>query len=153
MTPKRIVVTDRDLADLLALLKDVRRNRAEQERYLRDLESELRRAVVVSTCDVPPDVVTMNSRVTVRGPKERRSQTYTLVYPAEASVEDMRVSVLAPLGTALLGYRVGDRIEWRVPAGTTRFEIVAIPYQPQANGMPSFDAAGAGPGAGQVACA
>ncbi len=59
---------------------------------------------------------------------------YTIVYPEEADIEHDRLSVLAPIGTALLGYRVGDEIAWEVPAGMKKIRIEQIIYQPEANG-------------------
>jgi regulator of nucleoside diphosphate kinase len=60
--------------------------------------------------------------------------TCTLVFPDDADIDQNRISVLAPIGTAMLGYSVGDAFEWQVPAGLTRFKVKEILYQPEASG-------------------
>nr|HPG72407.1 GreA/GreB family elongation factor [Syntrophales bacterium] len=60
--------------------------------------------------------------------------TYTLVCPADARIEENRISVLSAIGTALIGYRVGDVIEWKVPSGLKRLKVEGILYQPEASG-------------------
>jgi regulator of nucleoside diphosphate kinase len=98
---------------------------------LAPLAGELRRARVVPRAKVPRDVVTMNATVRLRDLEAGEDETYTLVYPHEADIEANRLSVLAPVGTALLGYRVGDVVEWPVPAGVVRFRIEEVIPQPQ----------------------
>jgi len=102
--------------------------------YLAALRTELERAAVVAPDQVPSDVVTMNSQVRLRD--GRRTWTITLVYPEEANAEHGRISVLAPLGAAILGCRVGDRVEFRVPGGELRScDILSVEYQPEAAGQ------------------
>src|SRR5690606_29962446 len=79
------------------------------------LDDELERAEVVDPSALPPNVVTMNSRVRLRERRSGREHELTLVYPPDAG-ED-RVSVLAPVGSALLGLSVGQDIEWPLPDG------------------------------------
>jgi len=76
----------------------------------------------------------MNSRVTVRDMETGERSVYTLVYPEHADYREGRISVLAPLGSAMLGYRAGDVVEWEVPKGTKRMQIEEIHYQPEASG-------------------
>lgn len=106
---------------------------ANQE-YLRRLEHELERAEVVAPEDVPKDVITMRSRVRLRDLNTREEMIYTLVFPVEANFDEGKISVLAPIGTAMLGYRVGDTIEWPVPSGLRRLKVEEILYQPEAAG-------------------
>jgi regulator of nucleoside diphosphate kinase len=80
----------------------------------------------VSAEDVPEDVVTMNSTVTLRDLDTEETETYRLVYPDRADIANQQLSVLAPAGTAILGYRVGDELRWRVPAGWRRLRIVHV---------------------------
>ena len=82
------------------------------------LREELQRGKVVSAQEVPKGVVTMNSRVRVRHLDERVSKSYTVVYPAEADIDQGKISVLAPIGAALLGVRVGQVVEFRAPVGS-----------------------------------
>ncbi len=97
------------------------------------LEQELLRATLVAPAEVPPQVVTMNSRVRCREEVSGREYTLTLVYPQEAGPG--KVSVLAPIGAALLGLSVGQSIDWPGPGGKPlRVSILAIEYQPEAAG-------------------
>jgi regulator of nucleoside diphosphate kinase len=99
------------------------------------LEEEISGARVVEPAAVPPDVVTMNSRVSFDDVDTEERLEVTLVYPQDADVERDRVSVLAPVGSALLGLSVGQTIEWPVPGGKNRrLRVVAVTYQPEAAG-------------------
>ena len=84
------------------------------------LRRELERAIVVSSALVPADVATMNSRVRYMDEKDGARRTVSLVYPSEAEVAKGKVSVLAPVGTALLGLSEGESIEWEFPDGSRR---------------------------------
>lgn len=96
------------------------------------LERELSRAVLVAPRDVPPYIVTMHSRVVCKDEGSGAQHEVELVYPHEADVDRGRISILAPVGTALLGLAVGDAIDWPVPGGrTTRMRVVAIAFQPE----------------------
>jgi regulator of nucleoside diphosphate kinase len=101
---------------------------------LEDLVGELARAKVVSSKKVPPDVVTMNSKVVLRDVDTSEEMTYSLVFPKDADVDVGAISILAPVGTAILGYSEGDVIEWPVPSGIRRIRIEKILYQPEAAG-------------------
>jgi regulator of nucleoside diphosphate kinase len=129
-----IVVTSTDLDRLRDLIHRTRKSRTEGQEYLAALEQELSRAQIVDADAIPSDVVTMNSTVRVRAEGSRRAQTWTIVYPEEADMDEDRISVLAPLGTALLGYRAGDTLVWDVPAGRRRYAIVEVVHQPEAAG-------------------
>ena len=131
---KQIVVTRQDLERLRALISDARLSRSETEENLRALELELNEAQVVDPKDIPSDVVTMNSTVRVKVQGSKRHGQWTIVYPAEADIDEDRISVLAPLGTALLGYRVGDTLKWQMPMGVRHYEIAEILHQPEAAG-------------------
>ena len=96
------------------------------------LRSELDRAEIVASDKVPADVITMNSRAELLDLDTNERMEFTLVFPAEADVEEGRISVLAPLGTAMLGYRVGNEFEWIVPYGRRRLKVAAVRFQPEA---------------------
>ncbi len=137
MSPREIFITQLDKERLLELIKvadDFAPQGKQDLRSLRDLQAELERARVVAPEEVPPDVVTMNSRVTLREAASGEEITCTLVFPGDADMAKGAVSVLAPVGTAILGYREGDTIEWTVPSGPKRFSIEKILYQPEAAG-------------------
>jgi regulator of nucleoside diphosphate kinase len=102
-----------------------------------DLENELVRAIVVPAEQIPKDVVTMNSRVLFEDETTGERREVTLVYPAHADISVGKISILVPVGSALLGLRVGQSIEWELPSGQRRrYRIIAVPYQPEAAGNP-----------------
>jgi len=99
------------------------------------LEEELGRAEVVDPTHIPPDVVTMNSRVRFIDEQTGEEREVMLVYPADADFTQHRVSILAPLGSALLGLRTGQAIDWPVPSGEVkRFRVLAVTHQPESVG-------------------
>ncbi len=134
-TEKRtIYITEYDMERLRTLIAEARRLDRHGSEYLASLEAELSRAQPVAPKEVPPDVVTMNSRVRLKDLDAGDEMVYTLVFPEEADIAQSKISVLAPIGTAMLGYRVGDTFEWKVPDGVTRMRIEEILYQPEAAG-------------------
>ncbi len=96
------------------------------------LEEELDRAVVVDDADVPADVITLDSWARLLDLDSERETLVSPVLPSKANADAGRISVLAPLGTAILGYRAGDTIEWRVPGGLRRLRIIEGMFQPEA---------------------
>ena len=101
---------------------------------LEALEKEMLRARVVSHNSVGPDVITMNSRVRFADESSGREMLLTLVYPDKAGAEG-NVSVLAPVGIALLGLKKGQSIDWTGPNGRVmKLKILDIEYQPEASG-------------------
>lgn len=131
MAERDIFVTDIDFDRLNGLVAGARRSRMNQE-HVDQLADELERAHIVSPDEIPPDVVTMNSRVELRDLDTGDTMVFVLVFPTEANVDQQRISVLAPLGTAVLGYRAGAVIEWQVPARTRRLRIERVLFQPEA---------------------
>lgn len=131
MTREQIVITREDKKRLLRVLPRLGTEYADREDLVL-LAEEIERAVEVEPQDVPNDVVTLGSTVRVTDLETSASMEYTVVMPGEANYEAGRISVLAPLGTALLGYGVGDEIEWEVPRGVRRLRIDAVLYQPEA---------------------
>jgi len=134
MATRAIYITDNDLKRLRELIIVAREFGKEKEKYLTELEKELDRGNVVKSQEIPPDVITMNSEVHLNDLNTKKEVTYRLVFPDHADANQGWVSILAPIGTALLGYRVGDIIEWKVPAGITRLKVEKILYQPEAAG-------------------
>jgi len=131
---RQIFITEFDkkrLEELIAVAQDFGK---QSRKDLKDLVGELARAKVVPSKSVPPDVVTMNSKVVLRDVDTSEEMTYALVFPQDADIDRGSISVLAPVGTAILGYRQGDIVEWRVPAGIRRISIEKILYQPEAAG-------------------
>lgn len=130
---RKIIVTQQDLARLHALIEGVSTERNVEAAEA--LEAELGRAQVVEPADVPPDVVTMNSRVRFVDETTGAEREATLVYPKDAAAAEGRISILAPVGAALIGLRAGDSIDWPMPNGRNkRLRIVEVLWQPEAAG-------------------
>jgi regulator of nucleoside diphosphate kinase len=134
MSDKKIYITDLDRQRLIDLIMDAQSGKYRGSVYLENLRGELERAEIVLPNEVPGDVVTMNSKVSLIDLETGEEEIYTLVYPEKANAAEGKISILAPVGTAMLGYRVGDVFEWEVPAGKRRLRINKILYQPEAAG-------------------
>jgi regulator of nucleoside diphosphate kinase len=126
----RIVVSQRDLLRLRALLGAHARTAASDRGHLLELEEEIERATIVGADALPTDVVALESTVLVLDVESGSRASYTLVLPAHAEIAEGRVSVLAPLGTALLGCRAGDEVEQHTPGGLRRLHIQAVQHPP-----------------------
>jgi regulator of nucleoside diphosphate kinase len=129
-----IQVTSFDMSRLFAMIEHRRNQGGSEADNLHTLEEELARCEEVSSEKVAADVVTMNSRVLLSDMLTGNEIACTLVFPQEADASKQRISVLAPLGTAILGYRVGDVIDWPMPSGARQYKILGISYQPEAAG-------------------
>ncbi|HPO12079.1 MAG TPA: GreA/GreB family elongation factor [Candidatus Hydrogenedentes bacterium] len=133
---KHIWITAQDkqrLTECLAKLQELPDER--DLPHIRELQAEIDRAFIISDpSNTPKDVVTMRSRVRLTDTGTGNSSEYVLVYPSERNPEAGCISVLAPLGTAMLGYRVGDEFEVDLPRGKTSFKVAALLYQPESKG-------------------
>ncbi|MBN2105524.1 nucleoside diphosphate kinase regulator [bacterium] len=124
MAKKSIIITKYDKTRLKSFIND-------------DLRKELNRAKVVDPKDIPDDVITMNSKFKLKDLDSGEEMIYTLVFPENADIYKNKISIYAPMGIALIGYKVGDVIEWPVPSGVLRIKVLEILYQPEASG--NFD--------------
>lgn len=95
---------------------------------------ELESAEILEPEDIPSNVVTMNSIVRMSFINSKKNVQFQIVYPDKANFKDNKISIFSPIATALIGYKVGDEIEWIIPAGITRIRIDEIIYQPEAAG-------------------
>lgn len=130
---RTIIVTRRDFDRLRSVIDGVASERNQQAAEA--LDSELARARVVPPEEVPPDVVTMNSQVRFVDEATGVERLVTLVYPRDAEPSAGKISVLAPVGAALLGLKTGDSIDWPMPGGRSkRLRIVEVLWQPEAAG-------------------
>ena len=129
-----IYITNFDRERLYSIINNHRSASPKLKAQIERLEAELEKAVVVEPKNIPADVVTMNTKLRLRDEQSGEERILSLVFPSDADLEKNRISVLAPIGTALLGYRVGDIIDWEVPSGTKTFRIIETIYQPEAAG-------------------
>ena len=134
MENRQIYVTANDFNRLNELLAVAKTFNYRDRNDLKSLEAELRRAKIVESRDVPKTVVTMRTKLRFKDLDDGTQTEVALVYPTEADINAGKISVISPIGTALLGYAKGDTIEWAVPAGTRRIKIMDILYQPEAAG-------------------
>jgi regulator of nucleoside diphosphate kinase len=137
MSKRTIYITVDDTEQLMKLLgeeKDRHGYGNGRGEHLKGLETELNRSKCVASHKVPPDVITMHSTAHLTDLESGEELIYTLVFPSEADIRQEKISVLAPIGTAMLGYRVGDVFEWPVPDGVRRLQVKGLLYQPEAAG-------------------
>lgn len=134
MPDTQLYLTRLDYQRLNDVLRASLLNRREDLGDLTRLQEEIRRARIVEPTEIPSDVITMNSRVRFRDLDSGEQMEVSLVYPSASDTAEKKISILAPIGTALLGYRKGDTVEWEVPAGVRRLKIEDVLYQPEASG-------------------
>ena len=132
MKQHNIFISVPDMEKLRRLLDSVKNSASKDREHLAMLEEELDRARIVSAGRVPANVVTMNSRVRMTDLDTGNEMAYTLVFPRDADFSQGKISVLAPIGTAILGYRAGDVIEWNVPGGKRKLRVEEVLHQPEA---------------------
>jgi len=135
--PKEILITEANLKRLEGIIQYAPISNEHQKDNLERLSEDLERATVVDSKDIPPDVVTINSTLQIRDLDSGEEMMFTVVLPSNADVSQGRISLLAPVGSAVVGYRSGDVVEWCVPAGLKRLKIERVLYQPEAAG--NFD--------------
>lgn len=90
------------------------------------LAHELARAIIVKREALPPHTVRLSSQVTVKDLDTAREISFSIVMPALADMRQNKISILTPMGTALIGFRAGEEVEWKVPAGIKRFKILDV---------------------------
>jgi len=134
MSKKLIYITNNDMKRLRELIMVAKEFGNKDKKYLRDLEDELDKGEVVNSRDIPNNIITMNSKVRLRDINTQKEMICWLVFPDDSNADQGKISILAPIGTALLGYKIGDIIEWKVPAGLTKLKVEEILYQPEAAG-------------------
>lgn len=131
---RQIFITDFDLKRLRELIADPDMSTGRNKKHINELEEELEKASVVASVDIPPTVITMNSKVILEDLDSGEKLTITLTFPSDADVDQGKISVLAPVGTAIIGYSVGSTVEWNVPGGLRRLKVKKILYQPESSG-------------------
>jgi regulator of nucleoside diphosphate kinase len=131
---KRIILNKLDYMRIRKHLREAQMRKAIDAVNAGKLAQELESGVLMEPQDIPSDVVTMNSVVKISFVGEEQQQEFRIVYPDEADFRMKKVSIFAPIATALIGFRVGDLIEWMVPGGLKKIKIDGISYQPEAAG-------------------
>lgn len=131
MSTQNIFITKSDFQQLKNLLASEFTQAIGNKPYLSGLRGELAAAHIIESEEIPPDVVTMNSTVRLLDLDTDEIETYTLVYPEDANITEGKLSILTPIGTAILGYRVGNQVRGQV----SRIYIKEIIFQPEREGL------------------
>lgn len=129
-----ITITELDYLRLTNLMKTLRDSKSVDMEYLKFLGIELQKAKKIDSGMITPEFVTMNSVMHVRFLSSGKSMELNLVYPEKADFSKGQISVLSPLGCALLGYKAGDIVTFKAPKGEQKVMIEKVIYQPEANG-------------------
>jgi regulator of nucleoside diphosphate kinase len=125
--------TDRDrLGNLIELMRNQRDS--SNATYVNKLEDELEFAEVVAPEDIPSDVITMRSKVKLKDLDTNAEEVYSIVFPTEANSGEGKISILAPLATAILGRKRGDTVEFQAPSRLRRLKVLEVLYQPESKG-------------------
>lgn len=133
---QNIILTEVDRNRLQAVIDRELQNRRESRHCVDDLQRELDRAQIVDSGSMPDGVVAMNSTVCLRDLDSNEVETYVLVYPQDADINRNRISVLAPVGTAIIGCHVGDVVVWSVPRGRVRWRVEDVVAPTSLHGQP-----------------
>ncbi|HNW72756.1 MAG: nucleoside diphosphate kinase regulator [Bacteroidales bacterium] len=131
---KKIILNRLDYLRIKKRIEDAQKLRSIAGSEAESLLNELESASIMEPGDIPPDVVTMNSVVRISFSGTEKRVQFQVVYPDQANFKENKISIFSPIATALIGYRIGDEIEWVVPGGLTKIKIEDIIYQPEAAG-------------------
>lgn len=126
MSQQRIILSKTDVAKLRSIISEQSRSASRDLDHLAELSEEIDRAKIVDQQALPEDAITLNSIVRVVDTQTQATQEYTLVAPSQADLTSRKLSVTAPLGIALLGFRSGDEVTWEMPGGERRLKILEV---------------------------
>jgi regulator of nucleoside diphosphate kinase len=121
-----LVLRKDDYAVIMALLKQGLVKNSFNHKEAELLQMEIKKARLVNSDELPTDVVRLNSIVTIKEEKENKVMVVKVVTPENADIRQKKISVLSPIGTALLGFRKGKSVKWNVPAGKKTFTILDV---------------------------
>jgi len=131
---RRLIITKLDSDRLRGRLVNIKEKTGKLNAELEMLLAELDKASIVESTDIPGDIVTMNTRVKVEFSNNTKPMVFQIVYPEKADLKSGRISIFAPVATALIGYKKGDKVKWKVPSGEIIITIREILFQPEAAG-------------------
>ena len=131
---KKVTLTKNDYTRIYKAITDAKNSKTINSNEAEKLLSELSKAEIVPSEKIDKDVVTMNSEVKLFFENTQKEQSFKIVYPQDANLKENKISIFSPIATALIGYKIGDEIEWIVPGGMTKIKIIDLIYQPEAAG-------------------
>jgi len=121
-----VIILKEDFQLLSQLIKGSKPAGIKESHKSRSLSEELENATVLDKDEFPEDVIRLNSTVTIQDLSTKKEMKIIIVMPEHADIKQQKVSVLAPLGTALIGFRKGSTVKWHVPAGEKEFLIKEV---------------------------
>jgi regulator of nucleoside diphosphate kinase len=134
MSQPSIFITTEDAKKLRHLLRETFHSNYRGSEYVGKLAKEIEKASIVQPDQIPSNVITLNSTARLVDQQTKEEMVYTLVFPEDADVSQGKISVLAPIGTAMLGYKTGDTFAWDTPGGKRSIRVKEVLYQPEAAG-------------------
>lgn len=123
---KQLIMHKDDFQTIMTYLKQGLARNTFSRRDVEELEAELKRAKLVNKEEFPEDTVRLNSTVTIKDEKDPMLMVLTVVTPEKADIKQRRISIMSPIGTALIGFRKGEKVSWKVPAGKKTFTILEV---------------------------
>ena len=121
-----VILLKNDFEILNGFVKNIQGMQVNEKENFSKLYEELKKAQIVGAENFPGDIVRLNSTVVIKDLKTKRDMTITIVLPQKADIKQKKVSVLAPIGTALIGFRKGQTVSWQVPSGKKDFMIMEV---------------------------
>lgn len=125
-TATPVILLKNDFEILNGYVKNLQGMQVNEKENFSKLYEEIKKAQIVDAQDFPDDIVRLNSNVVIKDLKTKRDMTITIVLPQKADIKQRKVSVLAPIGTALIGFRKGQKVSWEVPSGKKDFMIMDV---------------------------
>ena len=122
----QLVLRKDDYEVLISYLKTGYNKTAFDRRNAEELQNELKKARLVTRDDFPKDVVRLNSKVKIKADNKEEIMEVILVTPDKADIKKKKISIMAPIGTALIGFRQGQKVRWQVPSGKKTFTILQV---------------------------
>lgn len=129
-----LIINKNDYAKIFQCISSAKQDGSIKAAEAEQLSKELKSAKLVDPQNVPADVITMNSVVKFHFANTKTQTEIKLVYPSQANIKEKKISIFSAVAIALIGYKVGDEIDWQLPSGSTKIVIDQIVYQPEAQG-------------------
>lgn len=126
ITDNEVLLLQRDHDVLHNFVNNLQGMKVNDQENLERLRHELRKATIIDVEDFPPDYVRIHSKVTIKDVATGKEMVLTIVMPNKADMKQRHISVLAPLGTALIGFKKNRQFDWQVPAGTKTYQIIDV---------------------------
>ena len=131
---KQVIITKQDYNKINRSISEAKATNSIKKEEAEKLVAELKSAKIVDQDKIDKDIVTMNSIVKIHFQNNKTKMEFQLVYPSDADLKQKKISIFSSVAAALIGYKVGDEIDWLIPSGMTKIVIDEVLYQPEAAG-------------------